>query len=157
MAACVHKEAAVNVTLPTHTATVAPSRAVAGSTVPGSAQDFRVNAGDTVHFAYNQHGIEESEKVILQRQANWLNKYPRVRVTIEGNCDERGTREYNLALGARRANSVKEFLAGQGLAMNRIDTVSYGKERPICIESSESCWAQDRRGLTAITSGAATS
>jgi peptidoglycan-associated lipoprotein len=157
MAACVHKEAAVNVTLPTHTATVAPSRAVASSIVPGSAQDFRVNAGDTVHFAYNQYGIEESEKVILQRQANWLNKYPRVRVTIEGYCDERGTREYNLALGARRANSVKEFLAGQGLAMNRIDTVSYGKERPICIESSESCWAQDRRGLTAITSGAATS
>lgn len=84
-------------------------------------------------------------------------RYPHVRVRIEGHCDERGTREYNLALGARRANSVKEFLAGQGVSVGRIDTISYGKERPICTESNEACWSQNRRGVTTIIAGAATS
>ncbi|MGH6876762.1 MAG: peptidoglycan-associated lipoprotein Pal [Rhizomicrobium sp.] len=125
--------------------------------VPGSLQDFRVNVGDTVHFAYDKYDVMDQDRDILQRQATWLVKYPQVRVTIEGNCDPRGTREYNLALGARRANAVKEYLVSLGVPSSRIDTISYGKERPVCTDSNESCWAQDRRGVTTITSGAATS
>ena len=128
--------------------------APAPSIVPGSAEDLRVNVGDTVHFDYNKYAILDADKATLQRQAAWLGKYPAVRVTIEGNCDERGTREYNLALGARRANAVKEYLVSLGVSAARVDTVSYGKERPICSESTESCWAQNRRGVTTITSGA---
>ena len=126
----------------------------APSIVPGSAEDLRVNVGDTVHFDYDKYAILDADKATLQRQAAWLGKYPSVRVTIEGHCDERGTREYNLALGARRANAVKEYLVSLGVSAARVDTVSYGKERPMCTDSSESCWAQNRRGLTTITSGA---
>ncbi|HVZ91042.1 MAG TPA: peptidoglycan-associated lipoprotein Pal [Rhizomicrobium sp.] len=122
--------------------------------VPGSAEDLRVNVGDTVHFDYDKYDILDADRAVLQRQAAWLSKYPSVRVTIEGHCDERGTREYNLALGARRANAVKEYLVSLGVASGRIETISYGKERPICTESNESCWAQNRRGVTTITSGA---
>jgi peptidoglycan-associated lipoprotein len=127
---------------------------VTSSILPGSAQDFKVNVGDTVHFAYDQYNIEDSDKAVLQRQAAWLAKYPSVRLTIEGNCDERGTREYNLALGARRANAVKEYLVSLGVSAARLDTISYGKERPICTESTESCWAENRRAVSDITSGA---
>ena len=124
------------------------------SIVPGSAEDLRVNVGDTVHFAFDQYNIEDNDRATLQRQATWLQKYPSIRVTIEGDCDERGTREYNLALGARRANAVKEYLVSLGVSAARIDTISYGKEHPICSESTEECWAQNRRGVTTITSGA---
>jgi len=130
---------------------------VTSSIVPGSAQDFRVNVGDTVHFALNRYEIGNSDKTLLQRQAAWLHKYPTVQITIGGHCDERGTREYNLALGARRANSVKEYLGSFGVALGRMETISYGKERPICTESNEECWAQNRRGVTTIASGAAPS
>jgi peptidoglycan-associated lipoprotein len=123
------------------------------SIVPGSAEDLRVNVGDTVHFAYNEYNIEDSDRATLQRQATWLQKYPSIRVTVEGDCDERGTREYNLALGARRANAVKEYLVSLGVSAARIDTISYGKEHPICAESTEDCWAQNRRGVTSIVSG----
>ena len=134
----------------------APAAAPAptSSIVPGSAEDLRVNVGDTVHFAFDKYNIEDNDKSTLQRQATWLQKYPAVRVTIEGNCDERGTREYNLALGARRANAVKEYLVSLGVSPDRVDTISYGKERPICTESTEDCWAQNRRGVTTITGGA---
>ncbi len=132
----------------------APVATPAPSIVPGSAEDLRVNVGDTVHFDYNKSAVLEGDKATLQRQATWLAKYPSVRVTIEGNCDERGTREYNLALGARRANAVKEYLISLGVSAARIDTISYGKERPICSESTESCWAQNRRAVTVIASGA---
>ncbi len=121
---------------------------------PGSVQDFKVNVGDTVHFAYNEYAIMDSDKSTLQKQATWLNKYPQVQITIEGHCDERGTREYNLALGARRANAVKEFLVSLGVNNGRLQTVSYGKERPICTASNEDCWAQNRRGVSVITGGA---
>jgi peptidoglycan-associated lipoprotein len=125
--------------------------------VPGSVQDFRVNVGDTVHFEYDRYAVRGEDRDLLQRQAAWLQKYPQVRVTVEGHCDERGTREYNLALGARRANAVKEYLVSLGISSARVDTISYGKERPICTESNESCWSQNRRGVTTITGGAATS
>jgi peptidoglycan-associated lipoprotein len=122
--------------------------------VPGSLQDFKVNVGDTVHFAFNEYNIQDQDKNTLQKQATWLNKYPAVQLTVEGHADERGTREYNLALGARRANAVKEYLVSLGVSNSRLQTVSYGKERPICTESSEDCWAQNRRGVSTITSGA---
>jgi peptidoglycan-associated lipoprotein len=122
--------------------------------VPGSVQDFKVNVGDTVHFAYNEYNVEDQDKNTLQKQATWLNKYPAVQITVEGHADERGTREYNLALGARRANAVKEYLVSLGVSTSRLQTVSYGKERPICTESNEDCWAQNRRGVSTITSGA---
>jgi peptidoglycan-associated lipoprotein len=125
--------------------------------VPGSVQDFRVNVGDTVHFDYDKYDVHSQDRDLLQRQAQWLQKYSQVRVTVEGHCDERGTREYNLALGARRANAVKEYLVSLGVPSSRVDTISYGKERPMCTESDESCWAQNRRGVTTITSGATTS
>ena len=118
-----------------------------------SAEDLRVNVGDTVHFEFDKSAILDVDKPTLQRQATWLAKYPAVRVTIEGNCDERGTREYNLALGALRVNAVKEYLISLGVSAARVDTISYGKERPICSESTEACWAQNRRGVTTINSG----
>ena len=128
---------------------------VTSSIVPGSAEDLRVNVGDTVHFGFDQYNIEDNDKSTLQRQATWLQKYPAIRVTVEGDCDERGTREYNLALGARRANAVKEYLVSLGVSSSRIETVSYGKEHPVCTQSTEDCWAQNRRGVTAISGGAA--
>ena len=111
LGACTHKQEAVNTAPPPAPPPPAPSAPapVTSSIIPGSAEDFRVNVGDTVHFAYDQYNVEDSDKAILGRQAAWLQKYPSVRVTIEGHCDERGTREYNLALGARRANAVKEY------------------------------------------------
>jgi len=127
------------------------------SIIPGSAEDLRVNVGDTVHFDYDKYEVLEADRSVLQRQAAWLGKYPSVRVTIEGHCDERGTREYNLALGARRANAVKEYLVSLGVSSGRVETISYGKERPMCTESNESCYAQNRRGVTTITSGGASS
>src|SRR5581483_4656595 len=124
------------------------------SVVPGSEQDFKVNVGDTIHFDYNEYAVKANDQATLQKQAQWLAKYPAVKLTIEGHCDERGTREYNLALGARRANAVKEYLVSQGVAAARLETVSYGKERPICTDSSEDCYAQNRRGVSVISGGA---
>ena len=134
-----------------------PAQTTTSSIIPGSAEDLKVNVGDTVHFAYDRSDLNSEDQSILQRQAAWLQKYPTVRVQIQGNCDERGTREYNLALGARRANAVRDYLVSLGVSPERVDTISYGKERPICTESTESCWAQNRRGVTVITSGGATS
>ena len=116
--------------------------------VPGSVQDFRVNVGDTVHFDYDKYDINSEDRDVLQRQAAWLQKYPQVRVSIEGHCDERGTREYNLALGARRANAVKEYLVSLGISSARVDTISYGKERPIGLGSNEAAWSQNRVGIS---------
>jgi peptidoglycan-associated lipoprotein len=156
LGACTHKQEAVNTApppAPPPQQQPAPAP-VTSSIIPGSAEDFRVNVGDTVHFALNQYNIEDSDKAVLGRQAAWLARYPAVRVTVEGHCDERGTREYNLALGARRANAVKEYLVSQGVSTGRLETISYGKERPICTDSNEACWAQNRRGVTTITGGA---
>lgn len=122
--------------------------------VPGSAEDLRVNVGDTVRFAYNSSALDGDAKSTLQRQAAWLQKYPAVTVQVQGNCDERGTREYNLALGARRASAAKDYLVSLGVSPQRLDTISYGKEKPICSESTDECWAQNRRDVTAIAHGA---
>lgn len=121
---------------------------------PGSAEDFRVNVGDTVLFDVDQHSIRADAQAVLQKQAAWLKQYPAVRLMVEGHCDERGTREYNLALGDRRAYAVKEFLVSLGVDAARLQTKSYGKERPSCTESDDSCWQQNRRGYSVISAGA---
>jgi len=122
--------------------------------VPGSIQDFVINAGDRVYFDYDKYTIRGDAAPVLDAQASWLRRYPAVRVRIEGNCDERGAREYNFALGGRRANSVKDYLVAHGVDPGRIDTVSYGSERPIDPGENDEAWAKDRNGHTAITSGA---
>ena len=129
------------------------ARAPAGP-VPGSVQDFVVNVGDRVYFDYDKFAVRSDAEPILSAQAAWLNRYPSVNVRIEGNADERGTREYNLALGGRRANAIKDFLIGHGVAAARIDTVSFGKEMPIDPGTTEEAFAKNRNGHTAITSGA---
>jgi len=122
--------------------------------VPGSIQDFTVNVGDRVYFDYDKYDVRADAQPVLAAQAAWLVKYPSVKVRIEGNADERGTREYNLALGSRRANSIKEFLTSHGVAADRIETISYGKEMPIDPGTTEEAFAKNRNGHTAITSGA---
>lgn len=125
--------------------------------VAGSIEDFRVNVGERVYFDLNQWRLDQADQAILQRQAAWLSSYPGVRILVAGNCDERGTREYNLALGERRAATVKEYLVDLGVDPARIETASYGKERPIDAGSNEAAWALNRNGFTQIISGARTS
>lgn len=120
----------------------------------GTQDDLVVNVGDQVFFGYDKYDISAVSNTTLERQAAWLKKYPSVTVAIEGHCDERGTREYNLALGERRANAVKDYLVALGVSANRISTISYGKERPVALGSSEAAWAQNRRGVTVVKSAA---
>jgi peptidoglycan-associated lipoprotein len=124
-----------------------------GSFAPGSQQDLAATAGDRVFFAYDQSTISSEGQQILQRQAEWLKRYPQVSITIEGHCDERGTREYNLALGERRATAVKNVLVALGIPAARIQTISYGKERPIVVGSDEAGYAQNRVGITTVNGG----
>src|SRR5690606_3303837 len=121
---------------------------------PGSVEDFRVSVGDRVFFGYDRFDLSAEARSVLERQAAWLRQYPNVRVLVAGNCDERGTREYNLALGARRAAAVRDYLASLGVAGNRMETVSYGKERPLDPNSNEEAWSVNRNGHTQIVSGA---
>jgi peptidoglycan-associated lipoprotein len=130
------------------TTTTTASPAVSTPT-PGSAEEF-ITIGDRVYFDFDKSGIRADAVSTLNDQAAWLNKYPGVTVLIEGHCDERGTREYNLALGERRANSVREYLVSRGVSMNRIEIISYGKERPEVLGSNESAWQQNRRGVTLV-------
>lgn len=133
----------------------APSPGVVGeSVVPGSERDFVVNAGDRVYFDFDRFDIRTDAQPILDAQAAWLQRYPAVKVRVEGNCDERGTREYNLALGARRANAVRDYLVAHGIAADRITTVSYGKEKPIDPGTGDEADAHNRNGHTALVSGA---
>jgi peptidoglycan-associated lipoprotein len=122
---------------------------------PGTQEDLKTNVGDTVYFDFDSHAIRADAQATLQKQAAWLKKNPSVRLIVEGHCDERGTREYNLALGDRRAYAVKEYLVSVGVDANRLQTKSYGKERPVCTESDEACWAQNRRGYSLVMAGAA--
>jgi peptidoglycan-associated lipoprotein len=131
-----------------------PSGDVSGAPIPGSVRDFVVSAGDRVYFELNQDQVSAEGQGVLNNQAQWLSRYPQVMVRIEGNCDERGTREYNLALGARRANAVKAYLVGRGVSPARITTISFGKERPIDPGQGEDAYAHNRNGHTAIVSGA---
>ena len=119
----------------------------------GTIEDFRVNVGERVYFDLDQYRLDADDQEILKRQAAWLQSYPDVSILVAGNCDERGTREYNLALGERRAAVVKDYLESLGVDPNRIETVSYGKERPIAGGSDAQSWAQNRNGFTQLVSG----
>ena len=130
-----------------------PAAATAQGPVPGSVQDFVVNVGDRVYFDYDQVQVRSDARPVLDAQAAWLARYPQVSVRIEGNADERGTREYNFALGARRAEAVRNYLISRGVTASRIETVSYGKERPIDPGSNEAAWQRNRNAHTAIVGG----
>ena len=125
-----------------------------GAVMPGSEQDFVVNVGDRVYFDLDSYSVRADAAPLLDAQAAWLVRYPNVQIRIEGNADERGTREYNLALGSRRANSVREYLVQRGVQPSRISTVSYGKEKPIDAGANEEAYQRNRNAHTAITSGA---
>jgi peptidoglycan-associated lipoprotein len=120
------------------------------SAVPGSQQDFVVNVGDRVFFDTDSSDLSDQARATLDKQAQWLNNYNRYSFTIEGHADERGTREYNIALGARRAETVREYLISRGIAANRMRTISYGKERPVALCNDISCWSQNRRAVTVL-------
>jgi peptidoglycan-associated lipoprotein len=122
----------------------------AGAAVPGSAQDFVVNVGDRVFFSTDSTQLTPQSRATLDKQAQWLQRYGHYTFTIEGHADERGTREYNLALGARRAQAVRDYLASRGIAAARMHTISYGKERPVAVCNNDSCWSQNRRAVTVI-------
>ncbi len=131
-------------------ATGQSSSTTSGNAAPGSREDFVQNVGDRVFFDFDKSDIKPEGQQTLQRQAAWLKKYENVKVTVEGHGDDRGTREYNLALGNRRANAVKRALVALGIPAGRITTISYGKERPAVVGDNEAAWAQNRRGVTVI-------
>src|SRR4029077_14901895 len=128
--------------------------AMANAAPPGSQQDFVVNVGDRVFFESDQTDLTAQARATLDKQAQWLSRYTNYQFTIEGHADERGTREYNTALGARRAQSVREYLVARGVAANRMRTISYGKERPVAVCNDISCWSQNRRAVTVLNAGA---
>jgi peptidoglycan-associated lipoprotein len=125
-----------------------------GAPLPGTARDFEQNAGDRVFFDYDQYAVRPDAAPVLAAQAAWLQRYPSVTIRIEGNADERGTREYNFALGASRANSVRDYLVNHGVSPSRIQVISYGKERPIDNSGTDEGMAKNRNGHTVIVSGA---
>jgi peptidoglycan-associated lipoprotein len=163
LASCAHKpKPAFPVQQPPPPPQAGPSRPspapapapVSQAPLPGSERDFVINVGDRVYFDFDKYNVRDDAAPILEAQSAWLKRYPAVQVRIEGNCDERGTREYNLALGARRANAVREFLLSHGVEAARISTVSYGKEKPIDPGSGDEADQHNRNGHTALVSGA---
>ncbi len=121
-----------------------------GGVTPGSQQDLVVNVGDRVFFGYDQFDLTSEARATVERQAQWLKTHQNVNVIIEGHCDERGTREYNLALGEKRAAAVRNYLIANGITPNRVQTISYGKERPVILGSDNTSWAQNRRGVMVV-------
>ena len=140
MGACANKNAATD--------------AMANAATPGSQQDFVVNVGDRVFFDTDQTDLSPTARETLDKQAQWLSRYAQYSFTIEGHADERGTREYNIALGARRAQNVRDYLVSRGIAAQRMRTISYGKERPVAVCNDISCWSQNRRAVTVLNAGA---
>ena len=122
----------------------------AGAAVPGSAQDFVVNVGDRVFFETDSTELTVTARTTLDKQAQWLQTYSQYSFTVEGHADERGTREYNIALGARRAQAVRDYLVSRGVGAARMRTISYGKERPVAVCNNISCWSQNRRAVTLL-------
>ena len=151
LSACSKKPPAELPPAPQSTATPAPAPRPAGP-IPGSQEHFRqVLAGrDTILFDTDMFNIDAEDQAALREQANYLSQYPNVRATIEGHADERGTREYNLALGERRANAAKNYLVSLGVGAERLSVVSYGKERPVAVGSNEQAWARNRRAVTVV-------
>ena len=127
-----------------------PSLANASAAVPGSQQDFVVNVGDRIFFESDSSELTRQAIGTLEKQAQWLRNYPQYAFLVEGHADERGTREYNIALGARRAQAMRDYLASRGVQGNRMRTISYGKERPVAVCDDISCWSQNRRAVTVL-------
>jgi peptidoglycan-associated lipoprotein len=121
-----------------------------GEATPGSAAEFHQVVGDTVHFGFDKHDLTSEAQAVLGKQTDWLKKWPQTNVVVEGHCDIRGTTEYNMALGERRAHSVKKFLVGQGVDAKRVETVSYGKEHPVDQATTEEAHAKNRRSVTVL-------
>ncbi|HEY1932345.1 MAG TPA: peptidoglycan-associated lipoprotein Pal [Acetobacteraceae bacterium] len=141
LAACANKETAV---------TQGTGAAMTSGPAPGSEEDLVANVGDRVFFDFNKSGLKPDARATLDRQSAWLAKYGSVNVQIAGNCDERGTEEYNLALGQRRANSAADYLKVKGVAGSRITTISYGKDRPTALGHNEQAWQQNRNAITSV-------
>ena len=125
----------------------------AGSVVPGSQEDLVANVGDRVFYELNSSTLTDAGQATLSKQADWLAKYPNVSVQVAGNCDDRGTEEFNLALGQRRANAAKDFLKAKGVSSSRVTTISYGKDRPTALGDDEQAWSQNRNAITSVKSG----
>ncbi len=121
-----------------------------GNVAPGTGQDFVVNVGDRVFFEEDSSSLTAQGQATLDKQAQWLGRYGKYTVTVEGHADERGTRQYNIALGARRAAAARDYLVSRGVASTRIKTISYGKERPVAVCNDNSCWSQNRRAVTVL-------
>jgi peptidoglycan-associated lipoprotein len=132
------------------TGSSAGNRAAASAIRDGSPQDFVINVGDRVYFGLDKSSIRADQRPQLEKQAAWLKKFPATQISIEGHADERGTREYNLALGERRANSARDFLVALGVNPGRIKTVSFGKERPVALAHEEASWRQNRRSVSVV-------
>jgi peptidoglycan-associated lipoprotein len=126
-----------------------------GPVTPGTQRDFSLNVGDLVYFSSDSSDLTPEAQSILQKQVQWLKQYPQYTIMVEGHADERGTREYNIALGARRSTTVRNFLASNGVNASRLKTISYGKERPVAVCDDISCWSQNRRSQTVLNSKAA--
>jgi peptidoglycan-associated lipoprotein len=153
LAACDKKKPAVTEVPPDQNSSMSSDGVqgvTTGAVVPGSQQDLVVNVGDRVFFGYNEYNLTPEAQHTLQLQSEWLKKYPNVHIQVSGHCDERGTREYNLALGDRRANAAKNYLVSLGIPADRVSTISYGKERPAVLGSNPSAWAQNRRAVTEV-------
>ena len=123
---------------------------MAGRAAPGSEEDLVQSAGDRVYFATDRSTIDDQARTVLDHQAGWLQQYPQTSVWVAGNCDERGTEEYNLALGERRANADRDYLVAHGIARTRIETISYGKSRPVDPASTQEAWAKNRNAITSV-------
>lgn len=135
---------------PESVAATGAGAAGAGAIRPGGQEDLRVNVGDRVLFQTDSSVVAAGERPVLERQARWMAQHSAVQVTVEGHADERGTREYNLALGQRRANAARDILVANGVSQARVQTISFGKDRPEALGSDESAWAQNRRAVTVV-------
>lgn len=131
-------------------ATTSTANPVVAGPVPGSQEDLVANVGDRVFFDFNQNGLRSDARITLERQAAWLAKWSQNNVQIAGNCDERGTQAYNIALGQRRANAARDYLVAKGVAASRVTTISFGKDRPTALGSNEQAWAQNRNAITSV-------
>ena len=147
--------AALSLAACTNDKDLADASGLAGAGAPGSPQDFVVNVGDRVFFESDSSDLTPTATATLDKQAGWLQRYPRYSFLIEGHADERGTREYNFSLGARRGQAVLDYLGSRGISPARMRTVSYGKERPVAVCNDISCWSQNRRAVTVLDGGRA--
>ena len=126
------------------------SGGMTGTAAPGSEEDLVANVGDRVIFGLNESALSPDAQGVLGRQADWMQRYPQVQVQLAGNCDDRGTEEFNLALGQRRANAARDFLVAHGVSSGRVTTISYGKDRPTALGDDEGAWAQNRNAITSV-------